>query len=114
MLTQEEKGMLKHLLEVQRDQLYKQVKELEEPIIIEDEPGPDDETDEAEAFSNRTAQAGGLRKELADVEDALERMDKGTYGICKESGREIPLDALEVNPALAYHPDVLKEINKKQ
>ena len=38
------------------------------------------------------------RKELADVNDALAKFDDGSYGICEETGEEIPLERLRVEP----------------
>jgi|SRR3989344_1514120 len=40
-----------------------------------------------------------LETRLKDVKDALEKMDKGLYGICEKSNKEIPLERLEANPA---------------
>lgn len=37
-------------------------------------------------------------KELRDVEEALERMKKNTYGICKYTGEAIPEERLRVRP----------------
>ncbi|AME04977.1 TraR/DksA C4-type zinc finger protein [Bacillus siamensis] len=35
---------------------------------------------------------------LDEVNAALERMDKGTYGICEKTGKEIPYERLEAVP----------------
>ncbi|QWU14917.1 transcriptional regulator, TraR/DksA family [Paenibacillus sophorae] len=40
--------------------------------------------------------------ELKDIDDALEAMDKGTYGICAASGQPIPYERLAVLPATRY------------
>lgn len=45
--------------------------------------------------------ADGLKQRLQDVEAALERIAKGTYGICIRCGEEIPVDRLEAIPAAA-------------
>lgn len=37
--------------------------------------------------------------ELRDVEDALERIREGTYGVCIEGGEEIERERLEAYPA---------------
>lgn len=39
-----------------------------------------------------------LRETLNEVEDALTRMDQGTYGKCERCGDEIPLPRLEARP----------------
>lgn len=42
------------------------------------------------------------RMVLADVEAALERMDRGRYGVCHLCARPIPLHHLEVVPQARY------------
>ena len=39
-----------------------------------------------------------LEREYADVNDALAKIEAGTYGICEETGKEIPYERLEANP----------------
>ena len=43
-----------------------------------------------------------LESALKDVLDALDRIEKGTYGICEGSGQEIQLKRLEAYPAARY------------
>jgi RNA polymerase-binding transcription factor DksA len=38
------------------------------------------------------------RKELAQVERALERIEQGTYGVSEVSGKPIPIERLEAVP----------------
>ncbi|MGO2747894.1 TraR/DksA family transcriptional regulator [Microbacterium sp.] len=40
----------------------------------------------------------GAREELQQVDDALARMDAGTYGVCTNCGRRIPIARLRVRP----------------
>jgi RNA polymerase-binding transcription factor DksA len=40
-----------------------------------------------------------LRRDLEDIEKALQRMDAGSYGTCEVCGKEISPDRLEVMPA---------------
>jgi DnaK suppressor protein len=42
-----------------------------------------------------------LELRLKEVTDALERIQKGTYGTCAECGKEIPLARLMANPTAA-------------
>jgi RNA polymerase-binding protein DksA len=35
---------------------------------------------------------------LQEVEDALQRMERGEYGLCTNCGREIPVERLEAHP----------------
>ena len=36
-----------------------------------------------------------MRAEIKDLEDALTRIDRGTFGICGLCGKEIPRERLE-------------------
>ncbi len=40
----------------------------------------------------------GMELQMAQIEDALHRMQSGTYGRCEECGREIPLERMEALP----------------
>lgn len=40
-----------------------------------------------------------LESHYKDVIDALEKIKNGTYGICEESGEQIPPERLDANPA---------------
>ena len=41
----------------------------------------------------------GLRQRLIDLVAALQRIEKGTYGLCAQCGRDIPPERLEAVPA---------------
>ena len=45
------------------------------------------------------ALVGSLRDTLSDIDEALSKLDKGTYGICEECGRPIGEARLEAMPA---------------
>ncbi|MBD3418734.1 MAG: hypothetical protein GF398_01325 [Chitinivibrionales bacterium] len=53
------------------------------------------------------------QKYLEQVDDALQRIDEGTYGICKVTGELIPLERLEEVPVAKYSVKG-KEIMEKQ
>jgi RNA polymerase-binding transcription factor DksA len=40
-----------------------------------------------------------LEKQLTEVNGALERMEKGTYGICEVGGEQIEKERLEASPS---------------
>ena len=48
--------------------------------------------------SERLAVIDQLQDTLREVEDALTRIDEGTYGKCERCGDEIPLPRLEARP----------------
>lgn len=43
--------------------------------------------------------AEGLRQRLEDLDEALERIDEGTYGVCERCGNEINPERLDAVPA---------------
>lgn len=40
-----------------------------------------------------------LRRDLDDIDKALQRMDEGTYGTCEVCGKDIGEDRLEIMPS---------------
>ena len=45
------------------------------------------------------ALAGNLRESLKDVDEALVKLDNGTFGVCENCGQAISPDRLEAKPA---------------
>lgn len=45
-----------------------------------------------------TALLAGARKRIADVDDALRRVDAGTYGVCERCGQPIGDERLAARP----------------
>lgn len=43
--------------------------------------------------------AEGLQQRLENIQGALARIEKGTYGLCERCGNEIPPERLEAIPA---------------
>ena len=64
-----------------------------------EEADPLDVADQIEELATNVPLVEELELRHKDVDEALERMDNGTYGVCEECGEEIPLDRLEANPA---------------
>ena len=61
-----------------------------------------DEADMAEKSSDyeeRSIKLNALEVRLSNINKALEKIEKGNYGICEVCGNEIEEDRLEVNPA---------------
>lgn len=65
-----------------------------------DEPfEADTEAQEVETFANRISVEKNLEEKLQETNSALERIEKGTYGKCKNcEGEEIPQARLEALP----------------
>ena len=46
--------------------------------------------------------ASKLKETLSEVEDALDKMDEGAYGVCEDCGKPINPARLEAKPAARY------------
>lgn len=55
--------------------------------------------EQMEEFEGRSAVEAELENRLGSVNHALERIKKGTYGICEKGGESIETARLEANPA---------------
>lgn len=51
------------------------------------------------------------RQELTSMDEAMGRLERGTYGICEACGREIPEERLRVMP---FAPYCLKDQEKRE
>ena len=59
----------------------------------------EDNASEGEQYTDDLPVEMALEKKLKDVLEALDEMEKETYGICKNCNQEISLDRLRANPA---------------
>lgn len=59
----------------------------------------EDNATEVDQYSGDISVEATLEKNLQDVLDALDRMEKGTYGICENCQKEIDLERLRANPS---------------
>ena len=95
---------LRAAMEAEREQLLDQVLELDAEADMQqwrDAGADDDPADTGSAhFERETAQSLALhaRRILVQIDDALKRMDEGTYGECERCGEPIELARLEAIP----------------
>lgn len=59
----------------------------------------EDNTTEVEQYADTLPVEITLEKKLQDIIEALEKMEKGTYGVCTECGEAIEIDRLRANPS---------------
>jgi len=87
-------------LEVWKDELLRESRETLENLQEESQNHPDiadrasSESDRALELRTRDRQ----RKLIAKIDDALKRIDDGTYGYCEETGEPIGLARLDARP----------------
>jgi RNA polymerase-binding transcription factor DksA len=55
--------------------------------------------DQIGSYENNTALVNELEQRLMDINQALEKMEKGTFGICEVCNKPIEDDRLGANPA---------------
>ncbi len=58
-----------------------------------------DIADNIESYESNTAVLKPLEVQYNDVKRALDKIKKGTYGICEKSGEPIEVERLEANPS---------------
>lgn len=58
----------------------------------------EEEADEVEEYVIRLPIEHSMEKRLEDINKALEKIKKGTYGICEKCKKQIPLKRLKIYP----------------
>ena len=86
------------LLEGERTRLSTQLEELASEEGQEFDSNFADSSQVTAERGELEALANSLRKDLDEVVVALERIDEGTYGTCRDCGTEIPDARLEAMP----------------
>ena len=109
---------LRERVEVQRVTILSKIKRLrrEDPFATEDraiivEPG----TDASALFGHEKTMIleNQLKRDLKEIEIALLKIKKGTYGICEKCGQKIDGGRLAVKPSAIYCLKCEKEMEKK-
>ena len=55
----------------------------------------------------------GERKLLREIDEALEKIENGTYGICEGTGKPISIERLEALPWAKYTIEHVRELEKQ-
>lgn len=109
MVSKADMKRFQKMLMEERDRLIASIRNIEEASRTES--GHDNGADLSsfaetgtDNFNLETALniASSESERLRDVLDALERINKGTYGICEGSGKPIPVKRLEAFPSARY------------
>ena len=112
---------LQQLLEKEKQELEEKIadlnaKEKEMAIKMPDFVASEDssiEADEVEALNNLLSLKMVWENDLEKINDALERMEKNAYGICKECGNLIEIERLKIEPAAQICIKCLKRKNSQ-
>ncbi len=65
----------------------------------------EEEADEVEEYEERLEAEHSLESRLLEITKALERIERGDYGICMRCKKEVPPERLRANPAAEYHTE---------
>lgn len=104
-LTKKQLRTLTEALHAEREELLDQVAELSAEAGVDrwrTDGSGDDPADRGTASSERETAAtlsDHARRLLNDIDEALRRVDEGTYGVCERCGENIGYDRLEAIPA---------------
>ena len=96
-----------------RDELYERIKAFRRDQSEEMLSTPGDMMDVAKSSIDVDTHASiieTLEQQLADIDDALKRLDEARYGICLNCGQEIPAERLRVLPSAVYCVDCQAQI----
>jgi DnaK suppressor protein len=95
----------KKVLLKEREQIIGEVKQIHESSKEMGQDGIQDIGDEAANIYNKQILLSlneNERMRLQEVDESLDRIENGTYGICEECGEPIGLKRLEVRPVAKY------------
>ncbi len=107
----------KKLLLKQREEIVGEVKQMVESSKEMGQDGIQDIGDEAANIYNKQVLLSlneNERTRLQEVDESLDRIENGTYGICEECGGPISLKRLEVRPVAKYCVPCLTKLEKEK
>ncbi|SFW32602.1 transcriptional regulator, TraR/DksA family [Nitrosovibrio sp. Nv17] len=94
-----QRAFFRQLLEEERDALLQSARStLEQMRSTDSEPDPSDRASTEEKFSLEFRVRDRERKLLGKIEEALQRIENGTYGWCAETGEPIGIPRLLARP----------------
>ena len=105
----------KKILLKEREQIVGEVKQIVESSKEMGQDGIQDIGDEAANIYNKQVLLSlneNERMRLQEVDEALDRIENGTYGICEECGGPISLKRLEVRSVAKYCVPCLTKLEK--
>jgi DnaK suppressor protein len=99
MINEQQIEKYKDILETEREKLSLGLESKEvAPNLGDNSDDLDTEADEAEEFENQLSVGDTMRERLNQIDEALKKIEDGTYGICEECGKEIGEKVLQVAP----------------
>lgn len=111
MLSKEEIEKYKTQLEQEKRRILMEIEKAEPQDFGGDvESDLSEESDEAEDMNDQLAVQASLKETLSEVDLALARIQKGTYGKCEKCGADIETKVLDLVPESALCENCKLEI----
>lgn len=104
-LTSEALDKYRRILNARRDELAAGASRAESDVSDQNELGESDPSDRGTADTAKDdllQEAGRDTDQIVAIEDALRRIDDGTYGVCTACGKPIPEARLNAVPWAAF------------
>jgi len=98
-MTKEKLEVCKNKLQHERLLIVREIKDLEKPVDFgSDIDHFEEKAEEVEDISNRFGEKNDLKKRLDQVEQALQKIETGDYGVCETCGKNIEEEILDIDP----------------
>ncbi len=111
--TQIEKKLIKEMEDIaQRIKILKQDDPFSDPDYASNNAAVDTDVREQEAHQRIEAEIKSLQQRIENIQQALDRVKKGRYGICKRCNMVIPSKRLELIPETQYCVTCESELKK--
>jgi RNA polymerase-binding protein DksA len=119
-MTKKELKKFEQLLLAERERILRGIAGLRGEVLyqpLSDRPMADPNAAAdvgTDSFERETALRvyGNEAKELEEIDDALDRIQRGNFGVCEGTGKPIPKKRLEVFPAARYCVEYQAELEK--
>lgn len=109
MLDQDFIQAMKLRLTAERAEVEEEIKKASQPELEMDNPDEDDLANDAVEDILQGSSIAVLKGLLDKIDRALERMANGTYGVCQETGKDIPPEVLENEPWAEIIPPIMRQ-----
>lgn len=109
-MEKDHSARFKKQLDNLRKEIGEKLEKLEKVPELGDGYDPDTETQESEEFSKQLSVAQALKSRLVAIDEALLKLNKKTYGVCKKCGKEISAELLNLVPESEFCKECKKRM----
>lgn len=109
MLDHEFIQQMKDRLLQEKAEVTANIQEVSRPELAMDNPDEDDLANDAVEDILQGSSLAVLKNLLEKIERALERIEAGNYGVCQETGQDIPREVLQNEPWAEILPPIMRD-----